>query len=54
MAKDPVHRGKTSWWHGTYTTLCGITTPTSTTSWALFGGPNCPACLTVMRAGRRR
>jgi hypothetical protein len=44
-----MHRGKSSWWHGTWTSLCGITTPLSNTTWVLspFRSVDCPACLRV-------
>jgi len=46
VAKPLTHEGKTSWWRGTFTTLCGITVPTKQTENKWWSStPTCPVCL---------
>lgn len=45
MAKQLTHEGSTSFWRGTYTTLCGITVPKAqTTNLWWSSTPTCPTC----------
>ncbi|MGW4488861.1 hypothetical protein ACWEOE_34110 [Amycolatopsis sp. NPDC004368] len=54
MSSKPLaHRGTTSWWNGTFTTLCGITVQRSGTKSPLF--PNkCPVCEAIHNAKKGR
>lgn len=52
-SKETYHLvAKTSWWHGTFTTYCGITFPTkgSRSPWFPATKQKCPACLAVYAA----
>jgi hypothetical protein len=51
MAKEVGHFGKVSWWSGTFTTLCGLTFPTSRS--AGWFTPECAACKRIKRGGRK-
>jgi hypothetical protein len=41
-----------SWWHGTSTTLCGLTFKVEKSSW--FGDITCPACKAIKKSGKGR
>lgn len=54
MAKQFGHYGKSSFWTGTFRTLCGLTMPKSDTrSASTWTTPVCPACKQLKRAGVR-
>ncbi|MBB4687230.1 hypothetical protein [Amycolatopsis jiangsuensis] len=51
MASKPlVHRGSSSWWSGTFTTLCGQKFPLKGSKNPWFTNPRCPACEAIHRA----
>ena len=54
MAKDMWHmRASKSWWNGTVTSLCGITTDNYDTRWSLFSSPTCPDCKAIQKAQKK-
>jgi hypothetical protein len=54
MAKEILHEeASRSWWHGTSTTLCGVTlSNVYTAGW--FQSVNCPGCKAAKRAAKAR
>ncbi|MFE3175563.1 hypothetical protein ACFXPA_26330 [Amycolatopsis sp. NPDC059090] len=54
MASKEIYHlvAKTSWWNGTYTSYCGLTSPRkgSRTPWFPASVTKCPACLAVYAA----